>query len=92
MTSAGPRLNDGRRTGTGAAQTRETSAEPRDHVIRAAVLEFAEHGYAATNTTAIARPVGISQPHVYALFSTKRELFLAAHDWHSRSWSTRSPL
>ena len=49
-------------------------------MIRAAVVEFAEHGYTAASTTAIARRVGISQPYVYALFSTKRALFLAAHE------------
>jgi AcrR family transcriptional regulator len=53
--------------------------ERRRHVLEAAIAEFAERGYHATSTTAIARRAGISQPYVYALFPNKRELFLAAH-------------
>jgi AcrR family transcriptional regulator len=68
-----------------AAQTKRTptprasSDERREQVIEAAVREFAEHGYHATSTTAIAKRAGISQPYIYALFPNKRELFLATH-------------
>ena len=46
----------------------------------AAVREFAEQGYQAASTAAIARRAGISQPYIYALFPNKQDLFLAAHD------------
>jgi AcrR family transcriptional regulator len=58
---------------------RASSDERREQVIEAAVKEFAEHGYHATSTTAIAKRAGISQPYIYALFPNKRELFLATH-------------
>ena len=58
---------------------RASSDERREQVIEAAVREFAEHGYHATSTTAIAKRAGISQPYIYALFPNKRELFLATH-------------
>jgi AcrR family transcriptional regulator len=59
--------------------TRASSDERREQVIEAAVSEFAEHGYHATSTSAIAKRAGISQPYIYALFPNKRELFLATH-------------
>ena len=39
--------------------------------------EFAEGGYSGTSTESIARAVGVSQPYLFQLFGTKRELFLA---------------
>jgi len=58
---------------------RLTGDERREHVLEAAVAEFAEAGYHAASTTAIARRAGISQPYIYALFDSKRALFLAAY-------------
>lgn len=58
---------------------RSTSEERREQVIAAAVKEFAETGFHATSTGAIAKRAGISQPYIYALFSNKHELFLAVH-------------
>jgi AcrR family transcriptional regulator len=62
------------------ARLRQTSDERRDQVLEAAIREFAEAGYAGASTAAIAERAGISQPYIYALFPSKRELFLAAHD------------
>jgi len=58
---------------------RSTSEERREQVIAAAVKEFAETGFHATSTGAIAKRAGISQPYIYALFSNKHELFLAVN-------------
>jgi len=58
---------------------RQTAAERREHVLDAAIAEFAVSGYHAASTTAIARRAGISQSYIYALYRNKRELFLAAH-------------
>ncbi|MGP8160308.1 MAG: TetR/AcrR family transcriptional regulator [Candidatus Dormibacteria bacterium] len=63
-----------------AAHLRQTSEERRDQVVEAAIREFAEAGYAAASTAAIAERAGISQPYIYALFPSKRDLFLAAYD------------
>jgi len=63
-----------------ALRQRQTAPERRDQVILAALREFAEQGYQAASTAAIARRAGISQPYIYALFPNKQELFLAVHD------------
>jgi AcrR family transcriptional regulator len=62
------------------ARMRQTSEERREQVVEAAIREFAERGYEAASTAAIAERAGISQPYIYALFPNKRDLFLAAHD------------
>jgi AcrR family transcriptional regulator len=59
---------------------RSSSEERREQLIEAAVKEFAAKGFHATSTTAIAKRAGISQPYVYALFPSKRDLFLAANE------------
>jgi AcrR family transcriptional regulator len=64
---------------TKPATARSTSEQRREQLIAAAVREFAERGFHATSTTAIAKRAGISQPYVYALFPNKHELFLAAN-------------
>src|SRR3954466_9575529 len=59
--------------------TRRSADERREHVLDAAIAEFAAQGYHAASTTAIARRAGISQPYIYALYRNKQELFLAAY-------------
>ncbi|HEV7679963.1 MAG TPA: TetR/AcrR family transcriptional regulator [Candidatus Dormibacteraeota bacterium] len=63
-----------------ALRQRQSAADRRDQVILAALREFAEQGYQAASTAAIARRAGISQPYIYALFPNKQELFVAVHD------------
>ena len=64
--------------GSTGPPTRLTADERRDAVVAAAVHEFARGGYAGTSTEAIARRAGVSQPYLFQLFGTKRDLFLAA--------------
>ena len=52
----------------------------RDLVLDAAVFEFGEHGWHGARIEAIAARAGISHPYVLRLFSSKRELFVAAID------------
>jgi AcrR family transcriptional regulator len=61
------------------SRRRGTAEERREAVIDAAITEFAEHGYHAASTAAIAKRAGISQPYIYALFPDKESLFLACH-------------
>jgi AcrR family transcriptional regulator len=61
-----------------AATARLTAEERRADVIAAAAKEFAVRGYAGTSTQVIARRVGVSQPYLFQLFDTKKDLFLAA--------------
>jgi AcrR family transcriptional regulator len=62
------------------AQPRRSAAERREEILAIAVRHFAEGGYNGTSTEAIAREAGISQPYLFRLFRTKRELFLACSD------------
>ena len=60
------------------APHRLTADERRAEVIEAAVKAFAQGGFDGTSTDDIARIAGVSQPYLFRLFGTKRELFLAA--------------
>jgi AcrR family transcriptional regulator len=57
---------------------RKTAEERREEIVEAAFAEFAERGFHGTSTDSIARRVGVSQPYLFRLFGTKKELFLAA--------------
>jgi AcrR family transcriptional regulator len=56
---------------------RKSAEERREAVLDAAYLEFAEHGLDGGSTEVIAAKAGISQPYVFRLFGTKKELFIA---------------
>jgi AcrR family transcriptional regulator len=56
---------------------RKSAEERREEILEAALVEFAKHGLYGGSTEAIARAVGISQPYVFRLFGTKKELFTA---------------
>jgi AcrR family transcriptional regulator len=56
---------------------RLTADERRDDVLEAALAEFAAAGFEGTSTDDIARRAGISQPYLFRLFGTKKELFKA---------------
>src|ERR687894_3065259 len=59
---------------------RRSSEQRREAVLDAAVVEFSEKGLHGASTEAIAGRAGISQPYVFKLFGTKKDLFLAAVD------------
>src|SRR5947209_18906670 len=54
----------------------------REAVLAAARNEFADAGYHGATTAAIAKRANISQSYIYALFSSKKDLFLACHRWN----------
>src|SRR6059058_2322114 len=56
---------------------RKTAAERREAVLDAALDEFALRGLDGASTEAIAEAAGISQPYVFRLFGTKKDLFKA---------------
>ena len=64
-----------------ATATRLSAAERREEIILAAVERFGQTGLHGTSTEAIARDVGVSQPYLFRLFGTKKELFMAALRW-----------
>jgi AcrR family transcriptional regulator len=61
-------------------RTRKSAEERREEILAVAIRHFAVGGYHGTSTEAIAREAGISQPYLFRLFRTKRELFLACCD------------
>jgi AcrR family transcriptional regulator len=60
-----------------AVTERKSADERREQILDAALAEFAAHGLEGGSTEAIAKAVGISQPYVFRLFHTKKELFMA---------------
>ena len=60
-----------------ASATRQSADERRADVLDAAQIEFAARGLHGASTEEIARRAGISQPYVFRLFGTKKELFKA---------------
>src|SRR5918993_1402289 len=61
-------------------RTRKSAEERREEILEVAVRHFAIGGLHGTSTEAIAREAGISQPYLFRLFHTKKELFLACVD------------
>lgn len=57
--------------------TRMSAEARRTEIVRIAIEQFAVGGYNGTPTEAIAAEAGISQPYLFRLFRTKRDLFLA---------------
>ena len=57
--------------------TRLSAPERREDVLHHALAAFAVKGYEGTSTDDIARAAGISQPYLFRLFGTKKELFQA---------------
>jgi AcrR family transcriptional regulator len=66
-----------RRSPGGSRGPRMSADERRDAIVAAATEEFATGGLVGASTEAIARRVGVSQPYVFQLFGTKKDLFLA---------------
>src|SRR6201997_5900071 len=60
-----------------AVAERKTKAVRREEILDAAAAVFAEQGLHGASTEEIARRAGISQPYVFRLFGTKKELYLA---------------
>jgi AcrR family transcriptional regulator len=56
--------------------TRHTAQERREAVFDVAAHEFARKGLHGASTDEIARRAGISQPYLFRLFRTKKDLYL----------------
>ncbi len=57
---------------------RMSAGQRKDEILEAAVAEFAVKGLHGTSTESIAKRAGVSQPYLFRLFGTKKELFLEA--------------
>ena len=60
------------------ATTRLSKEERRREIVEAAIWQFAAGGLNGTPVEAIANEVGVSQPYLFQLFGTKKDLFIAA--------------
>src|SRR2546430_4918671 len=58
-------------------RSRIAAAERGEKILETAVSDFALTGLHGTSTEAIAKRAGISQPYLFRLFGTKKELFIA---------------
>jgi len=56
---------------------RHSAEEQREAIIAAALPIFATYGLHGASTERIAAVVGISQPYIFRLFKTKKDLFIA---------------
>jgi len=56
---------------------RKSKEERREEILDAAQSVFAEQGLHGASTEEIARRAGISQPYVFRLFGTKKQLYIA---------------
>ena len=65
---------------TQPVRIRKSAEERREEILAVAIEHFAAGGFHGTSTEGIAREAGISQPYLFRLFRTKRELFLACVD------------
>lgn len=65
-------------TALGAQRTPPSTATGRAQILRAALPEFAERGFAGATTAGIARRAGVTQPLVHHHFGSKLELYRAA--------------
>ena len=72
---------------------RQTADERREAVLEAAAREFSRKGLHGASTDAIAKDAGISQPYLFRLFGTKKELYLAttARRWRRPTRSSSEP-
>jgi AcrR family transcriptional regulator len=59
-----------------ATSSRSTAEVRREEVLVAAVEEFARAGLHGASTDAIARRAGISQPYLFRLFGSKKDLYV----------------
>ena len=58
--------------------TRKSAEVRREEILEAAMKEFAYGGLHGTSTEKIAERAGISQPYLFRLFGTKKDLFIAS--------------
>lgn len=61
-----------------------TAHERRQQILAAAMVEFSHGGFDSVSVGAIAARAGVSQPYVFRLFGTKKDLYIACIDERTR--------
>ena len=59
---------------------RKSAEQRREEILEIAIEHFAAGGFHGTSTEVIAKEAGISQPYLFRLFGSKKELFLAVNE------------
>ena len=59
--------------------------ERREQVLREAIPVFARYGFEGATTAEIAKRAGVTQPYIFKLFESKKELFIAACERNMRN-------
>ncbi|QAB17930.1 TetR/AcrR family transcriptional regulator [Leucobacter muris] len=70
-------------------RTRRRPGENRERLLEAGLVEFGLFGYHGASTSSIAARADVPQPHVYANFETKQQLFLACFERLGEQLSVR---
>lgn len=60
------------------------AAERRQQILAAAMEEFSKGGFDTVSVATIATRAGVSQPYVFQLFGTKKDLYVACVDERTR--------
>lgn len=63
-----------------AKRPRRQTGENRRRLLEAGMVEFGLHGYHGSSTAVVAARAGVPQPHLYANFASKQQLFLVCVD------------
>lgn len=63
-----------------SGQGKKGSKVSRERILRAALVEFARHGFEGATTAAVARVVGVTQPLIHYHFGSKDALWRAVVD------------
>lgn len=61
---------------TEARRTRRRTGENRERLLKSALTLFGDYGFHGTSTELIGRHADVPQPHLYANFVSKQELFV----------------
>ncbi|MCD6287378.1 MAG: TetR/AcrR family transcriptional regulator [Anaerolineae bacterium] len=61
----------------------ETTVERKSHILKAAMVCFADKGYHQTTVDDIVQEAELSKGGLYVHFRSKKDLFLALSDWYT---------
>lgn len=76
MSAPSHSFDDDTHSSSAIRRARRRPGENRERLLTAGVAVFGSHGFHGASTASIAALAGVPQPHVYANFQTKQELFL----------------
>lgn len=76
MSALSHSFDDDTDSNSSTRRVRRRPGENRERLLQAGITVFSDRGFHGASTASIAALAGVPQPHVYANFETKQELFL----------------